>query len=577
MLPFRIVANSGFYPAVGLKKPSSVYITWGSHDQLSDTVELTEQLALQQLDEMIRLKQQGMKFDYFLMDMFWFDKHEGYRKFNQKNWPAGPDTWLEKCHQNGILPGLWLSTNLMGWGNMRWMLPKEEWKESLCLDNSALCLFMGGYLAHMIDTMQMWYDKGIRLFKFDFANFDAAPAELSKSFSEREIIELNEKAWHTALKLFRDKNPSVVLMAYNGYGGQQSDTHVEFRKTVDHKWLEVFDSLYCGDPRPADVPCQNFWRSKDIYSCHMVFQYKMNGIPLERIDNTAFMIGTTGTCYYRKKEAWKGMMILSGARGGWMNTYYGNLDLLTNDDAQWAAKVQSMFYQLQEYGRFDTFGAIPGSAMPYGYLARGHEGSLITLVNGSQQIMKIDFPAQKHSGNQLLFTDSGFMPELTDESIVLGPEQMAVIGFGEYSKEKYQLGKSEDVVIPKTVEPVVLEMDPSSEGKWHGIVRPKPTCDLRVVFRFVDGHGKPVRITGGEFSGRVTMSNKLNVSMFQGKKVLPLKTNYDKKIWSGLSWAVAELAAGSFDPNKPVMVELSADPNQVNKAVMQAFAFNIKY
>jgi hypothetical protein len=111
-----------------------------------------------------------------------------------------------------------------------------------------------------------------------------------------------------------------------------SDTWPGFRKTVDLRWLEVFDSLYCGDPRPADIPCMNFWRSKDIYSDHMVFQYHFNGVPLHRIDNSSFMIGTTGTCYYRAKQSWKGMLILSAARGGRMNTYYGNMDLLDQKD-----------------------------------------------------------------------------------------------------------------------------------------------------------------------------------------------------------------------------------------------------
>jgi hypothetical protein len=39
----------------------------------------------------------------------------------------------------------------------------------------------------------------------------------------------------------------------------------------------------------------NFWRSKDIYTDHMVKQYDFNQIPLERIDNSAFMIGKTVT------------------------------------------------------------------------------------------------------------------------------------------------------------------------------------------------------------------------------------------------------------------------------------------
>ena len=54
-------------------------------------------------------------------------------------------------------------------------------------------------------------------------------------------------------------------------------------------------------------------------------------IPLERIDSTGFMIGNTGTNYYRKTSAWKGMLMLMIARGGWINTIYGNLEFLDDD------------------------------------------------------------------------------------------------------------------------------------------------------------------------------------------------------------------------------------------------------
>lgn len=577
LFPFGLSGGSSATFPAGLKRPSSIYITWGSHDQLSDTVELTEELAMKQLNEMIRLKSLGMKFDYFLMDMFWFDKNGGYRKFDQKNWPSGPDVWLEKCKQNDIIPGLWLSTNVMGWGNMRWMLPADEWKDSLCRNNSALCLFKGGYLAYMVQTMQMWYDKGVRLFKFDFASFDAAPDELLGTFSTKEIIELNETAWHTALKLFRLKNPEVVLMAYNGYGGQQTDTRTNFRKTVDPKWLEVFDSLYCGDPRPADVPCFNFWRSKDIYSCHMVFQYRKNGIPLERIDNTAFMIGTTGTCYYRNKQAWRGMMVLSCARGGWMNTYYGNLDLISRDDARWAAKVQDLFYPLQEFGQLELFGELPGSALPYGYIARCMNGSVITVVNPSQQIRQIEFPKQTSQSMRLLFADSGFNPQVTQNALMLGPEQMAVIGVGIYADEKYDLGTESEVIVPKESLLEDLEMNLERDAQWVGVIKPKPGYNLRAFFSLTDTDGNPLRVTGGEASIRVSIGNKLKISMDQNKRILPIRINYDKKIWSGLSWAVAELEAGNFDEKKPVGIALRSDPAQASNAKLKAFVAHVKY
>jgi len=561
----KAIGKNGLYVA-GLKKPTSVYITWAAHDELSDTIPLTEALAMKQLNEMLRLKKEGMFFDYYLMDMFWFDKNLGYREFKREGWPNGPDNWIAACLANGIKPGLWLSTNVMGWGKMRWMLPIDEWKDSSCWNDSALCMFYGGYLNSMIKTMQMWYDKGIRMFKFDFANFLATPDEFLKTHTEREIIEKNEAAWFSALKIFREKNPEIVLLAYNGYGGQLSNTSVNIKKTVDLKWLEVFESLYCGDPRPADVPCHNFWRSKDIYSDHMVFQYQRNGVPLDRIDNTAFMIGTTGTCYKRGKQAWKGMLILSGARGGWMNTYYGNLDLLTNEDARWASKVQAMFYSLQEYGRFETFGNLPGSATPYGFVAREREGRLVTVINPSQKVCEIDIPSENYPSARLLFTDQGFRPVLSGNKIVLGPEQMALVGFGKYNADKYDLGVEADVFIPLDVVEFPIQMVNVKPGQWRGTLMPPVDKKLRFVFRLTTPNGEPLRITGGELAERASMGTIIRIEVTQQNKPIPMVIHYDKKIWSGLSWAVAETEMPFSEKAKPLNVLFYADPAQVANA-----------
>jgi hypothetical protein len=115
---------------------------------------------------------------------------------------------------------------------------------------------------------------------------------------------------------------------------------------VDLRWLDAFDSLYCGDPRLADVPAMNFWRSMDIYTDHMVRYYEANGVPLERIDNTGCMFGVAGTCYGRRTSAWKSMLLLEHARGGWMNVYYGNLELLDDEKAKWFATVQRLYFEL---------------------------------------------------------------------------------------------------------------------------------------------------------------------------------------------------------------------------------------
>jgi hypothetical protein len=85
--------------------------------------------------------------------------------------------------------------------------------------------FDGSFLPHFIDTMQFWYDRGVHLFKFDFANFTIATPDAARRFTKEEIVRRNCDALREALLEFKKRNPEVLLAAFNGFGG---DTRVPF-------------------------------------------------------------------------------------------------------------------------------------------------------------------------------------------------------------------------------------------------------------------------------------------------------------------------------------------------------------
>ena len=347
----------------GPKDPVFIYNNWSAYDELSDNKPQTEELAMRELNEIIRLKKLGVQFDYYVMDAFWFDLWGGYRTWHKTHWPNGPDKWLDTFKQNNVKPGMWFSTNLIATQSGRFLEVIDEWKDSLGTDPNIMCLFDGGYLSHLAKSLQMWYDKGVRLFKFDFAYFEAVTPAMKDKFTKEEIFEKNKVAFMQMLQAFRQRSPDVLITGYNGFGGSMDNTYTPFSKTppIDPRWLDTFDTLYCGDPRFSDVPMMNIWRSQDNYSDHQVSAFKAYGMPIRRIDNCAFMIGETGTCYYRGRNCWKGMMILEHARGGWANVYHGNMELLTEEDGQWFAKVQKPAYHgLQKQDSTETFGSIPG-------------------------------------------------------------------------------------------------------------------------------------------------------------------------------------------------------------------------
>lgn len=477
-----------------IKNPISVYINWAAYDELSDNVELTETIAMEQLDHLLRLRELGVRFDYYVMDAFWYARGGGYRDWRQPHWPNGPEAWLKKCLLNDVKPGLWLGTNAL-WCQLK---ATAAWHDSVSSSGrSCCCLFQGGFLNDFLAMMHEWYERGIRMFKFDFANFDAATPELERTMLPSEIRVANIDAFSAGLKSFRQAHPEVVLIAYNGFEEvwTQGNTSVPVRKAIDTHWLEVFDSLYCGDPRPADVPAMRFWRAKDIYSDHQVRVYEVSGFPLSRIDNSGFMIGTTGTCYFRKTEAWKGMLLLCLARGGWVNTYYGNLDLLDEAKAAWFAKAQGLFMELQQSGRASTFGGWPGRSEAYGFLAQQPAGALVTVVNPSQRVTTLALPMLGHQGQRVLFRDAGFEPVLTAQEITLGPEQMAVVGLGCYADASHELGVQDDVVIPRQIEPLATEFIADGVHALTTTFVPPASGSLRFCIQLKAKNGQAHRLS----------------------------------------------------------------------------------
>jgi hypothetical protein len=542
-----------------ISQPISVYINWASYDELSDNVELTEELAMRQLDELLRLRQLGVRLDYYLMDCFWFALNGGYRTWRKPHWPDGPDRFFDTCLKNDVKPALWIGGN-----SLCALEPIPAWRESVVgyspttQFRGSACLFYGGFWPDLLETLEMWYRRGVRLYKFDFMNLDSAPPSLKATMLPSEIRKANEQALLVGLKGLRARCPDLVLIGYNGLeeADTQSGTALPFRKTIGTHWLEAFDAVYCGDPRPADVPTLNFWRSKDIFSDHMVSVYQRNGFPLERIDNAGFMIGTTGTCYNRRTAAWKGMLLLSLARGGWVNTYYGNLDLLDEEKALWFARAQHLFYPIQAQGRISTFGGIPGEEKPYGYLAQDANGALVTVLNPSQQVQRIALPL--NGAGRVLFADAGFVPTLEEGCLSLGPEQLALVGFGRYNDADFDLGIQEDVHIATTVRPLAVEFSADGPKAITTTLAMPSAGSLRIILRQYNLKGQPQRTTGGAPPDGIPLDQLIILSAEQEGKAVPVCVEYGKAIWSGLSWAAGSIDATLITPGLPLTVRLES-------------------
>lgn len=558
----------------GPPKPVFIYNDWSSYDELSDNIPLTEELAMKELNEVLRLKKHDVQIDYYLMDAFWFDKDGGYRTWHKEHWPNGPDNWLNSCKQNNILTGMWFSTNLISGGGNIILNMIPEWKSSEATTPGIFCLFEGDYLLHLAESLQLWYDKGVRLFKFDFAYFDAATPHAKATYSPDQIIEKNKVAFMDMLKKFRAKNNDILIVGYNGFGGVLENTWTPFSKTIDLRWLDVFDTLYSGDPRFSDVPMMNIWRSEDTYHDHQNRQFQYNGLPMRRIDSCAFMNGVTGTCYSRAMHCWKGELILDLARGGWINVYHGNMELINDDDAKWFAKVQQIFHPLQSKDRITSFGGIPGEALLYGFKAEDENGTICTVVNPSQQTATLEMPVKNSKKSKLLYADGGFNPIIKNNTITLGPEQLAVVGLNKYADEKYDLGKDETIQIPQTITKLAAPFS-STKNNMIECTLNVPSHNIRIVLQQFDKDGNPYRTWAGAPPNGTKMDTIIKIIVKQGDKEIESGNEYDKMIWSGLSWGVVEIKPTSFDHSKPLFIQcITADKNPLT---LKADVYAVSY
>jgi len=560
-----------------LRDPIWVYNDWSAYDELSDNIPLTEELAMRELDQIMRLGKLGVHFDYYMMDAFWFAPDGGYRTWRKPNWPQGPDRWIAACRANGIRPGLWFSTNTLVKINAA-----PAWRDSLNDKGGSMSFYEGGFLQDFINVLQFWYDRGIRMFEFDFADFNAATPAEAKTQTAEQIRARNQQAFREALRAFRRKNPDVVIVAFNGFGGDVESTAgpFPFRNPVDLRWLGVFDSLYAGDPRPSDVPEVNFWRSMDIYSDHMVRRYQESFVPLERIDPTSFMIGNTGTIYYRKTHAWKGMLLLMVARGGWVNTIHGNLEFLQDTDARWFARVQRIYEEMQAKGRTKSFGGIPGDAQPYGFGSLDADGAIYTAVNPAQSFAEITLPLltriqEPLRDGRVIFRDAGYAPVVHGNRIGLGPGQLAAVGFGRYAKPAYELGIQEDVIIPRSVAPIPATFEALPANTIEATVTAPQAGDVRIIFQQRDSEGAIMRCWPGGPPNGTPVGKVLKIYAEQEGKEIHVEIHYDKKIWSGLSWGAGEIKHDNFVPGKPLLIRCSSAEKE--KVILEGRLYDVKY
>jgi hypothetical protein len=185
------------------------------------------------------------------------------------------------------------------------------------------------------------------------------------------------------------------------------------------------------------------------------------------------------------------------------------------------------------------------------------DGSVSVVVNPAQDVAKIQMPLlsqeQKPLGQgRLLFRDAGFEPRLIGDTIELGPGQMAMVAFGKYAASGYDFGIQQDVVIPPAIRPVAAEFHSTGKGVIQATVPAPAGGDLRLIMQQYSPDGS-LRRTWPTGSPNVENMGKLFLlKAEQNGKELPIREEYNREIWAGLSWAVGEIGQKDLQPGAPL-------------------------
>jgi len=176
---------------------------------------------------------------------------------------------------------------------------------------------------------------------------------------------------------------------------------------------------------------------------------------------------------------------------------------------------------------------------------------------------------------RLLFRDAGYIPELCEGMITLGPEQLALVGFGKYAADAYDMGSQTDVIIPGTIQPIEYNGMENTGKTIQVEVTPPAGSYIRIIMQQESPEGVPVRIAGGAPPDGIPMGQLLTITAKQDGASVPVSIEYDKQLWCGLSWAAGEITSVDIKPDVPLIIACTTQEKKDVHLVVKIYS--VKY
>lgn len=385
-----------------IKKNSlKIYCDWGLHDDMTegDPI-LTAEMTLKNIQDIAEFsKKSGVKFDYYLMDAFWFEKGMPYNQFRKDTFPEGCAPIVSALKDADMKYGLWFDVNCIH-AHLEGM---EEYDTGL--NNSSLCLSCD----KIADLMYQGIAKqirecGVKMIKLDFAYFECFNPNHNHSTNLTESKEKSVKNFLNMIAKLKEIEPDLIVICYNGW-----TTSLDWIGSIRDRngyaispyWAEYLDYLYCGDPRPSELVSEKLENSVCWYTDAMIRTFRESAMPFDAIDDHGTMIGGTATLYRLGTKMFRQGVLLDVMRGSGKMHLYGDVTGLTEDDCAYFGKVETVYDRMMSKGYdVDFVGGDARKGETYGYRVDNGVEGYVMLVNptSAEKTFLLQLPEWKGAG-----------------------------------------------------------------------------------------------------------------------------------------------------------------------------------
>jgi hypothetical protein len=414
----------------------------------------TEQIALDTVALLDGLRNRGVEFDYYIIDLGWHDDASDLTWFKPDEFPNGPGRLISSLRERSIKFGLWFSGSYAAWACGDYpparasVVPRIGGPYDLCLASEPYRSILKEAVLYHIKENE------VKAIKLDMARFYCNSTEHGhlpgKYSQEAQINSMIDMA-----RSFTRACPELYIIWYWGYN---SPFWLLYGDTLFDKGLLMEAAAVASSPNPK-------YRSATSHNLDQAVRYA-RFLPLTTQDSLGIWLGDVGWSNHMGKEDWREAWLLDIARGNMVSQLWGDFTLLDDGDAEFLSdwftflKVNGSLYSHTKPILGD-----PWKTEAYGYAAGDGSHTVVTIHNPSFETATADLKLDESTGLQS--ADSPLSVRL------LYPEKAAVSG-------TYSKGDTLQVPL-RAFEVMILEIAPGLDTRGWAVRKDRdPVESIRV-------------------------------------------------------------------------------------------------